>query len=135
MGVVIRVYRAASHETLVVVVHDVHSDETVGLVDDAVFEKDGAERDIHLLLEAAPEVIEPGLVVVERERPTGTGPIDLYCERIDLDPLHRPCRGILVAPEIAPQAKVMCGARGYAFVEIDYQVLKGEAAPEWTLFE
>jgi RecB family endonuclease NucS len=162
-GDVIRVYRAASDETLVVIVHEVHTDETVPLVDDAVFEKDGAERDIHLLLEAAPDVIEPGLVVVERERATDTGPIDLfcrdaegrtvivevkrvravaahveqltrYCERVDLDPVHRPCRGILVAPEIAPQARVMCEARGYAFVEIDYQVLKGDAAPELTLF-
>ena len=28
-----------------------------------------------------------------------------YCERVDLDPAHAPCRGILVALEIAPQAR------------------------------
>ena len=58
-----------------------------------------------------------------------------YCERVDLDPAHGPCRGILVAPEIAPQARVMCEARGFAFVALDYDVLKGDAAPELTLFE
>ena len=87
--------------------------------------------------------------MLERERFTDVGPVDLfcrdaegrtvvvevkrvravaahveqltrYCERVDLDPAHAPCRGILVAPEIAPQARVMCEARGYRFVEIDY---------------
>jgi RecB family endonuclease NucS len=163
-GDIIRVYRPASDETLVIVLLDVAQDSLLDLRDDAVLEHDGAERQIHLLLERAPETIEAGLTVLERERFTDTGPIDLfcrdafgrtvvvevkrvravaahveqltrYCERVDLDPTHAPCRGILVAPEIAPQARVMCEARGYAFVEIDYEVLKGEAAPELTLFE
>jgi RecB family endonuclease NucS len=58
-----------------------------------------------------------------------------YCDRVDLDPVHKPCRGILVAPEIAPQARVLCDVRGYLFVELDFDVLKGEAAPELTLFD
>jgi RecB family endonuclease NucS len=163
-GDVIRVYRPASDETLVIVVHEVISDSTVALADEAVLEREGAERQMHELLERAPEVIEPGLVVIERERFTDTGPIDLfcrdadgrvvvvevkrtravaahveqltrYCERVNLDPACAPSRGILVAPEIAPQARVMCEARGYTFVEIDFDVLKGEVAPELTLFD
>jgi RecB family endonuclease NucS len=163
-GDTIRVYRPASDESLVIVIHDVLSDERLALADGAVLEHDGAERQWHLLLERAPETIEMGLTVLERERFTDTGPIDLfcrdvdgrtvvvevkrvravaahveqltrYCERVDLDPAHAPCRGILVAPEIAPQARVMCEARGYTFVEIDLAVLKGEVAPELTLFE
>ncbi len=163
-GDVIRVYRPASDESLVIVLHEVFEDSALELSDEAVLERDGAEKQIHVLLERAPETIEAGLVVLERERFTDTGPIDLfcrdadgrtvvvevkrtrgvaahveqltrYCERVDLDPLHRPCRGILVAPEIAPQARVMCEARGYVFVELDYDVLKGVAAPELTLFE
>ena len=163
-GDVIRVYRPASDESLVIVLHEVFEDSALNLVDQAVLERDGAERQIHVLLERAPETIETGLVVLERERFTDTGPIDLfcrdtegrtvvvevkrtravaahveqltrYCERVDLDPAHAPCRGILVAPEIAPQARVMCEARGYLFVELDYDVLKGEAAPELTLFD
>ena len=78
-GDVIRVYRAASDETLVIVVHEVLTDERRELVDEALLEHDGAERQWHLLLERAPEVIEPGLVVLERERFTDTGPIDLFC--------------------------------------------------------
>ena len=103
-------------------------------------------------------------MVISRERFTDIGPVDLfcrdadgrtvvvevkrvravaahveqltrYCERVDLDPAHAPCRGILVAPEIAPQARVMCEARGFAFVAVDYDVLKGEVAPELTLFD
>jgi RecB family endonuclease NucS len=161
---VIRVYRPASDESLVIVLHEVFEDSALDLVDAAVLERDGAERQIHVLLERAPETIETGLIVLERERFTDTGPIDLfcrdtegrtvvvevkrtravaahveqltrYCERVDLDPAHAPCRGILVAPEIAPQARVMCEARGYLFVELDYDVLKGEAAPELTLFD
>jgi RecB family endonuclease NucS len=163
-GDVIRVYRPASDESLVIVLQEVFEDSALDLVDEALLERDGAERQIHVLLERAPETIEAGLVVLERERFTDTGPIDLfcrdsdgrtvvvevkrtravaahveqltrYCERVDLDPAHAPCRGILVAPEIAPQARVMCEARGYVFVELDYEVLKGEVAPELTLFD
>jgi endonuclease len=163
-GDVIRVYRPASDETLVIVLVDVHSDAVLALEDAATLEREDAERQIHRLLERAPETIEAGLAVLDRERFTDTGPIDLfcrdaegrtvvvevkrtravaahveqltrYCERVDLDPAHRPCRGILVAPEIAPQAQVMCEARGYAFVALDFDVLKGEAAPELTLFD
>ena len=162
-GDVIRVYRPASDETLVIVVQQVLEDSTFDLDDDASLERDGAERQMHMLLERAPETIEAGLIVLERERSTDTGPIDLfcrdaegrtvvvevkrvravaahveqlqrYCERVDLDPAHKPCRGILVAPAIAPQARVMCEARGFGYVEIDYDVLKGEVAPELTLW-
>jgi RecB family endonuclease NucS len=161
---VIRVYRPASDESLVIVVQEVFHDSVQALEDDALLEHEGAERQIHVLLEKAPETIEEGLTVLERERFTDTGPIDLfcrdaegrtvvvevkrtravaahveqltrYCERVDLDPAHAPCRGILVAPEIAPQARVMCDARGHLFVELDYGVLTGAAAPELTLFD
>ena len=163
-GDTIRVYRPASDETLVIVVEEAYEDARHELDDEAVLEHHGAERQMHLLLEASPEIIEAGLVVISRERFTDVGPVDLfcrdgdgrtvvvevkrvravaahveqltrYCERVDLDPAHAPCRGILVAPEIAPQARVMCEARGYTYVELDLAVLKGEAAPELTLFE
>ena len=163
-GDVIRVFRAASDETLVIVLQEVHEDARHELRDDAVLERDGAERQMHELLERSPGLIEEGLVVVSRERFTDVGPVDLfcrdaegrtvvvevkrvravaahveqltrYCERVDLDPAHAPCRGFLVAPEIAPQARVMCEARGYGFVAVTYDELKGESVPELTLFE
>jgi len=161
---VIRVYRPASDETLLIVLEEVHEDARHELLDDAVLEHDGLERQMHELLERSPELIEPGLVIVSRERFTDVGPVDLfcrdtdgrtvvvevkrvravaahveqltrYCQRVDLDPAHAPCRGILVAPEIAPQARVMCDARGYGYVAVTYDELKGEAAPELTLFD
>ena len=163
-GDTIRVYRPASDETLVIVVEEAYEDARHELDDEAVLEHHGAERQMHLLLEASPDIIEAGLVVISRERFTDVGPVDLfcrdgdgrtvvvevkrvravaahveqltrYCERVDLDPAHAPCRGILVAPEIAPQARVMCDARGFAFTAVDYDVLKGEVAPELTLFD
>ncbi len=162
-GDVIRVHRPASGETIVIVLHEVHEDASHELVDEVALERDGAERELHLLLERAPEAIEPGLRVLARERFTDVGPVDLfcrdeegrtvvvevkrvravaahveqltrYCERVDLDPAHRPCRGVLVAPEIAPQARVMCEARGYRFVPVSYEELRGQAEPEMTLF-
>ncbi len=161
---VIRVYRPASDETLLIVLEEVHEDARHELLDDAVLEHDGLERQMHELLERSPELIEPGLVIVSRERFTDVGPVDLfcrdtdgrtvvvevkrvravaahveqltrYCQRVDLDPAHAPCRGILVAPGIAPQARVMCDARGYGYVAVTYDELKGEAAPELTLFD
>jgi len=163
-GDTIRVYRPASDETLVIVVEEAYEDARHELDDEAVLEHHGAERQMHLLLEASPDIIEAGLVVISRERFTDVGPVDLfcrdgdgrtvvvevkrvravaahveqltrYCERVDLDPVHAPCRGILVAPEIAPQARVMCDARGFAFAAVDYDVLRGEVAPELTLFD
>ena len=163
-GDTIRVYRPASDETLVILVEEAYEDARHELDDEAVLEHHGAEKQMHLLLEASPDIIEPGLVVISRERFTEVGPVDLfcrdgegrtvvvevkrvravaahveqltrYCERVDLDPAHAPCRGILVAPEIAPQARVMCDARGFAFTPVDYDVLKGEVAPELTLFD
>jgi RecB family endonuclease NucS len=163
-GDTIRVYRPASDETLVILVEEVHEDARHELDDEAVLEHHGAERQMHLLLEASPEIIEAGLVVISRERFTDVGPVDLfcrdgdgrtvvvevkrvramaahveqltrYCERVDLDPAHAPCRGILVAPEIAPQARVMCDARGFAFVPVSYDQLAADAVPELTLFD
>jgi len=82
-GDVIRVYRPASNETLVIVLHEVFQDSALALADDAVLEREDAELQIHRLLERAPETIEPGLVVLDRERFTDTGPIDLFCRDTD----------------------------------------------------
>ncbi|MDX6545701.1 MAG: endonuclease, partial [Gaiellales bacterium] len=59
-GDVIRVYRPASDESLVIVLHEVFEDSALDLVDEALLERDGAERQIHVLLERAPETIEAG---------------------------------------------------------------------------
>ena len=107
-------------------------------------------------------VIADGLRLVRREYPTDIGPVDLLCrdengtaiavevkrrgdidgveqlaryiERLDLDPLLRPVRGIFVAQSIKPQAKVLAADRGIICVEIDYDELRGIESDILRLF-
>ena len=72
-GDVIRVYRAASDETLVIVVEEVHEDASHELDDDAMLEREDAELQIHRCFEQAPETIEPGLVVSSASGPLTPG--------------------------------------------------------------
>ena len=46
----------------------------------------------------------------------------------------RPVRGIFVAQEIKPQAKVLAADRGIAWVEVDYDELRGIESPNLRLF-
>ena len=90
---------------------------------------------------------------MRREFPTDIGPVDLLCrdaegqavaievkrrgeidgveqlarylERLDRDPTLRPVRGIFVAQQIKPQAKVLATDRGIDCVEVDYDELRG----------
>jgi hypothetical protein len=78
-----------------------------------------------------------GWVAVEVKR---VGTIDAveqlhrYLERIRCDPALGACRGVLAAQVVKPQARVLAESRGIAWVEVDLQVLRGERAPELTLF-
>jgi RecB family endonuclease NucS len=133
-GDVIRVYRPASDETLVIVVEEVHEDARHALDDDAVLEHHGAERQMHVLLERSPDMIEPGLVVLERERFTDVGPVDLFCRDTD---------GRTVVVEVkrvrAVAAHVEQLTRYCERVDLDpavtFDQLTGQAVPELTLFE
>ena len=131
----IRIYRPASDETLTIVVEQVHRDERHKLADTALLEREGQERELHEHLARAPHLIEAGLAVVERERLTDVGPVDLWCRdaegRVALVEVKRvravaaavdqvvryreqalrnaalgEIRALVVAPDFAPQAKV-----------------------------
>ncbi|MSW21012.1 MAG: DUF91 domain-containing protein, partial [Actinobacteria bacterium] len=43
-------------------------------------------------------------------------------------------RGIFVAQTIKPQARVLAESRGFRWVEVDYDVLRGRKSEELTLF-
>jgi endonuclease len=162
-GDLIRVRRASSGETLTILVHDAYSDERYALVDEAPFERQGRERELHELLARALHVIEPGLVLVDRERPTDVGPVDLYCrdaggrvalvevkrvravaaaveqviryrEQVERDPALHPVRAIVAAPDFAPQALVLAEARSVECIPFDPAVLRGAAEPDLKLF-
>jgi RecB family endonuclease NucS len=149
-------------ETLTITLHEVLHDSAHELGDDPGLQKDGVEAHLQELLAAAPESIEPGLRLVRREYPTAIGPIDLVCrdesdtvvavevkrrgeidgveqlaryiERLQLDSSLGDIRGVFVAQSIKPQAKVLAESRGFRWVEVDYDELRGLAPDELRLF-
>jgi len=149
-------------ETLTITLHEVVSDSAYELGDDPGLQKDGVEAHLQELLAASPQAIEDGLTLVRREYPTAIGPIDLVCrdpddtvvavevkrrgdidgveqlaryiERLELDSSLGEIRGMFVAQSIKPQAKVLAESRGFRWVEVDYDQLRGMAPDELRLF-
>jgi RecB family endonuclease NucS len=149
-------------ETLTITLHEVISDESAELGEDPGLQKDGVEAHLQELLAASPGAIEDGLTLVRREYPTAIGPIDLVCrdgadqvvaievkrrgeidgveqlaryiERLQLDSSLGDVRGVYVAQSIKPQAKVLAESRGFSWVEVDYDQLRGLRSDELKLF-
>ena len=129
---------------------------------DPGLQKDGVEAHLQELLAASPHTIEDGLRLVRREYPTAIGPIDLVCrdgddqvvaievkrrgeidgveqlaryiERLHLDSSLGAVRGVFVAQVVKPQARVLAEARGFRWVEVDYDTLRGMAPTDLRLF-
>ena len=57
-----------------------------------------------------------------------------YIERLHLDSSLGRVRGVFVAQLVKPQAKVLAEARGFRWVEINYDELRGLRPDELTLF-
>jgi len=149
-------------ETLTITLHEVFSDVGHELGDDPGLQKDGVEAHLQELLAASPTSIEHGLTLVRREYPTAIGPIDLVCrdaegnvvavevkrrgeidgveqltryiERLHLDSSLGRVRGVFVAQSIKPQARVLAEARGFTWVEVDYDELRGLRPDDLRLF-
>ncbi|HUR86871.1 MAG TPA: endonuclease NucS [Solirubrobacteraceae bacterium] len=160
--IVVRKRAAGTEDRLEILIDEIVSDVVHDMGEAAALEKDGVERDLQEALAAAPAHCGEGFRLVRREWPTDIGPVDLMCrdgddswiaveikriatidaveqltrylERIRLDPAMASCRGILAAPSIKPQARVLAEARGLVCVEIDLAVLRGEREPDLTLF-
>jgi RecB family endonuclease NucS len=156
------VVRNPKGETLTITLEEVFSDTVHELGLDPGLQKDGVEAHLQVLLAANPHTIAEGLLLVRREYPTDIGPVDLLCrdgeggavaieikrrgdidgveqlaryiERLDLDPNLRPVRGIFVAQSIKPQARVLAESRNLAWVEVDYDELRGIESDELRLF-
>ena len=149
-------------ETLTITLHEVMSDTEHELGTDPGLQKDGVEAHLQELLAASPAAIEEGLKLVRREYPTAIGPIDLVCrddadtvvavevkrrgdidgveqltryiERLKLDSSLGEIRGVFVAQVVKPQAKVLAESRGFTWVEVDYDELRGMKPDELRLF-
>ena len=149
-------------ETLTITLHEVFSDQVVELGSDPGLQKDGVEAHLQELLAGAPHVIEHGFTLVRREYPTAIGPIDLVCrdasgqvvaievkrrgeidgveqlaryiERLHLDSSLGQVRGVFVAQIVKPQARVLAESRGFRWVEVDYDELRGMRPDDLRLF-
>jgi RecB family endonuclease NucS len=78
-GSTITVEQLKTGEKLFAEVEGVKLDETLLVADEAVMDRVGSEKDFQHALAMTPEVIEPGLVVLEREKKLQVGIIDIYC--------------------------------------------------------
>jgi RecB family endonuclease NucS len=149
-------------EQLVITIEEVVSDVAVELGIDPGLVKDGVEAHLQALLAEHCAALGEGFTLVRREYPTDIGPVDLLCrdadghavavevkrrgeidgveqlarylERLDRDPLLRPVRGMFVAQEIKPQAKVLAADRGIDCLEVDYDELRGRVSDALRLF-
>lgn len=149
-------------EVLRIELEEVFEDVTYELDTERGLTLDGVEKELQELLADHPHHIEPELVCLQREYQTDLGPVDLMCrdpegqhvaveikrigeiagvdqitrylERLDRDPMLAPIRGILVATQIKPQAKVLAASRDIRTVEVDLARLRGEDAVNPTLF-
>ena len=161
-GRMVWVVRAPKGESLTITLHEVHSDAQHDLGVDPGLWKDGVEAHLQELLAADCTAIAPGLRLVRREFPTDIGPVDLLCRDVDgyavaievkrrgeidgveqltrylefleRDPMLRPVRGVFVAQQIKPQAKVLARQRDITCVEVDYDALRGVRRDELRLF-
>ena len=148
-------------ETLQITIHEIHADSDWELGLDPGLQKDGVEAHLQELLAADPTTIEDGFRLVRREYPTEIGPVDLLCrddegaaiavevkrrgeidgveqlsrylEFLNRDPSLSPVRGVFVAQEIKPQAKVLATEREISCVEVDYDELRGIESPQLKL--
>ena len=149
-------------ETLVISVEEVISEATADLGIDPGLVKDGVEAHLQVLLAEHCARLGEGFPMEQREYPTDIGPVDLLCrdadgvavaveikrrgeidgveqltrylERLERDPLLRPVKGMFVAQEIKPQAKVLAADRGIVCVEVDYDELRGIVSDSLRLF-
>ena len=143
-------------------IRDRISDSAYEMGIDPGLQKDGVEAHIQELLAENPSVLGEGLRLIRREFPTEIGPVDLLCKdqegmtfavevkrrgEIDgveqltryLDFLNRdselsPVKGLYVAQEIKPQARVLAEDRGIECVVVDYDELRGMESDVLKLF-
>ncbi len=149
-------------EVLRIEFDEVFEDVTYELDTERGLTLDGVEKELQALLADHPHHIEPDLVCLNREYQTDIGPVDLLCvdpdgrhvaveikrigeiagvdqitrylERMERDPMLTPIRGILVATQIKPQAKVLAASRDIRTVEVSLASLRGEEGANPTLF-
>ncbi len=156
------VVRSSKGEELEITLAEIISDTEIALGVEPGLQKAGVEAHLQELLSERTERIEAGFSLVRREYPTEIGPVDLLCrdatgmavaveikrrgeidgveqltrylDFLNKDPRLAPVRGVFVAEQIKPQAKVLATVRGIGWVEVDYDELQGIESSELRLF-
>ena len=149
-------------EKLIIEFGDVHFETAVEMGEDPGLQKDGVELELQRLLADRPETFGEAVELIRREYPTPIGPVDLLCrdandgtiaieikrrgeidgveqltrylEFLNRDTRLAPVRGIFAAQSIKPQAKLLCDDRGIAWLEVDYDMLRGTESDIMRLF-
>ncbi len=149
-------------EKLIIEFTDVHFETVREMGEDPGLVKDGVELELQRLLAERPETFGDGVELIRREYPTPIGPVDLLCrdahgdtiaieikrrgeidgveqltrylEFLNRDSRLGPVRGIFAAQIVKPQARVLCQDRGIAWLEVDYDALKGVDSDVMKLF-
>ena len=135
---------------------------TLELRDEKVFQLHGSEAQIHAALARNPDVIEPGLQVLERELLVGVGGIDLYARdskgryvvvevkraKATQEAVHQLeryvnavreqvpglVRGILAAPEISKPARTVLEKIGLEFCQLSALPEDPKPVAQFALF-
>lgn len=151
-----------SGEQLLIRIESIEHDSAHELGVDPGLVKDGVEAHLQELLAEHVHTFGEGWSLVRREYPTPIGPVDLLCRDatgatvaievkrrgeidgveqltryltlLNRDPLLAPVRGILVAQEVTPQARVLATDRGIGWQVVDYQLLRGAEDTSLRLF-
>ncbi|MDQ3475530.1 MAG: endonuclease NucS [Actinomycetota bacterium] len=149
-------------EQLQIHIESVEHDSLHELGVDPGLVKDGVEAHLQKLLAEHVHTFGAGWSLVRREYPTPIGPVDLLCRDasgatvaievkrrgeidgveqltrylslLNRDPLLAPVRGVLVAQEVTPQARVLATDRGIGWQVVDYQLLRGAEDTSLRLF-
>jgi endonuclease len=147
-------------ESMTIQIEEILHDSSHDLGVDPGLVKDGVERHLQELLADRCTVLGDGWSLVRREFPTDIGPVDLLCRdaqggyvaveikrRGEIDGVEqlsrylarmRPgleqVRGMLVALDFKPQARVLASERGIDCVQVDYDTLRGVESDLLTLF-
>jgi hypothetical protein len=64
----------------------------------------------------------------------GVEQLTRYLDFLNRDPMLRPVRGMFVAQEVRPQARVLADDRDIEWLEVDYDDLRGIESNELKLF-
>jgi len=149
-------------ETLTITIERVVSDSAWELGVDPGLQKDGVEAHLQVLLAERPGALEEGMTLIRREHLTDIGPVDLLCRAADgttvaveikrrgeidgveqltryvdflrRDPRLGEVRGLFVAQQVKPQARVLAADRGLGWLEVDYDELRGIESNVLRLF-